>query len=328
MLSRTFQTTAAVASIAALLSLPFVIHLPSDKAWLRVCLDGSHGPIFAAVAVIIAVWLRARANERGVAVAWPAWAISVQALLATVAVGIAIEYLEGLQNRPPSAFDVMTDTAGAAAGLALWLLWTRPRPDGGTTRDREVRWTLVAIALAGITFVAWRPMQAAVAYAQRMVQFPVLAQFERERDLFFVTPDGAATGLAELPAPWSQRAGERALRLAFDAAHPPAVQLVEPSPDWRGYSVVAADLTNPGDTEIRLVFRILDASHDWTHADRFNLPLVLPPRTRTTVRVALDAVESAPATRRMDLARITNLMLFGRDNAAAGELYVARIWLE
>lgn len=325
--SRSIQTTVAAVGIAALLSLPFVIRLPSDRAWLRVCLDGSHGPIFAAVAVIIAVWLQSGAARRG-HVAWPAWAISVQTLLATVAIGIAVEFLEGLQNRPPSAFDVMTDTAGAAAGLALWLLWTRPRQGGGGARDRDVRWTLVAIALAGITFVAWRPMQAATAYAQRLAQFPVLAQFERARDLYFVTPDGTATGLADLPAPWSQRAGERALRLEFDAAHPPAVQIVEPSPDWRGYSVVAADLTNRGDTEIRLVFRILDADHDWTHADRFNLPFVVPPRTRITVRASLAAVESAPATRRMDMARIANVMLFGRDNPAGGELYVSRLWLE
>lgn len=328
MRSRTIQTAAAVAGVAALLSLLFVIHLPSDKAWLRVCLDGSHGPIFAAIAVIIAVSLRARSDDRGVGIAWPAWAISIQALLATVAIGIVVEFLQGLQDRPPSAFDVMTDTAGAATGIALWLLWTRPRQSYGATRNRDLRWTLVAIALAGITFVAWRPMQAAAAYAQSVAQFPVLAEFERTRDLYFVTPDGAATGLAELPSPWSQRPGERALRLEFDAAHPPAVQIVEPSPDWRGYSVVAADLTNPGDTEIRLVFRILDAGHDWTHADRFNLAFVVPPRTRITVRAALTAVESAPATRRMDMARIANVMLFGRDNPAGGELYVSRLWLE
>jgi hypothetical protein len=222
----------------------------------------------------------------------------------------------------------MTDTAGAAAGLALWLLWIRPRRHAAAAGGRDARWTLIAILLAAVTFVAWRPLQAAAAYAQRVAQFPVLAQFERERDLYFVTTDGTATGLAGLPAPWSRRAGERALHLAFDAAHPPSVQLVEPSPDWRGYSVVAADLTNPGDTEIRLVFRILDATHDWSHADRFNLPLVVPPRTRTTVRVALGAVESAPASRRMDMARIANVMLFGRDNPAAGELYLSRLWLE
>ena len=76
------------------------------------------------------------------------------------------------------------------------------------------------------------------------------------------------------------------------------------------------------------MLRILDATHDWSHEDRFNLPLVIPPRSRTTVRVALPAVEAAPATRRMDMARIANVMLFGRPPATPGALYVSRIWLE
>jgi hypothetical protein len=50
--------------------------------------------------------------------------------------------------------------------------------------------------------------------------------------------------------------------------------------------------------------------------------------TRTTVRVALEAIQSAPARRRMDLARIDNVMVFGRPPAASGVLYVSRIGLE
>jgi hypothetical protein len=92
--------------------------------------------------------------------------------------------------------------------------------------------------------------------------------------------------------------------------------------------VIAADLTNAGPTELALVFRILDAHHDWSDEDRLNLPLVIPPRTRTTVRVSLEAVEAAPASRRMDMARIANVMLFGNTATASGALYVSRIWLE
>jgi hypothetical protein len=95
------------------------------------------------------------------------------------------------------------------------------------------------------------------------------------------------------------------------------VQLVEPSGDWRDYGVIAVDLTNAGPRELPLVFRILDAHHDWTDADRMNLPLVIPPRTRTTVRVTLDAVEGAPLHRRMDMARIANVMLFGRASGSS-----------
>jgi hypothetical protein len=44
--------------------------------------------------------------------------------------------------------------------------------------------------------------------------------------------------------------------------------------------------------------------------------------------VTLEAVAAAPAARRMDMARIANVMLFGRPPAAPGALYVSRIWLE
>jgi hypothetical protein len=160
------------------------------------------------------------------------------------------------------------------------------------------------------------------------VQFPTLVEFRSPLDLAFVTTDGSGSGIVELPQPWARAAGERALRLGFDAQHAPAMQLVEPRPDWRRYSVVAMDLTNPGVDEVRLTLRIHDATHDWSHSDRLNLPIVLAPRTRTTVRVALSEVAEAPASRSMDLGRVANVMIFGRPSARPGELYVSRLWLE
>jgi hypothetical protein len=327
MSSRIVQTTAAAAAILALLAPLFVIHLPTDRAWLRVSLDASHGPIFAAVAVILCAWLSSRVTHHE-PVSWPDWPRCGQAFALTIVTGIVIEYLQSLQRRLPSSFDVATDAAGAAAGLAVWSLLTRSRGVGPPGRDRRMAWALVAIALAGITFVAWRPLHAVVAYANRAASFPSIAHFRSAQDLYFVTTNGKAAELVALPAPWAQREGERALRLTYDAKHAPAVQVVEPSPDWRGYSVIAADLTNAGDTEVRLTFRIHDAAHDWSHEDRMNLPLVLAPGTRTTVRVALAEVQAAPASRPMDLSRIANVMLFGAPAQPPGEIYVSRLWLE
>jgi hypothetical protein len=317
----------AATAVVALLASLFVIHLPSDKAWQRVCLDASHGPIFAAVAVVLGMWLASRVRGRDPA-PWPDWARCGQAFALAVLIGIVVEFLQSLQGRPPSLFDVLTDAAGAAAGLAAWSLFARPRTGRLGVRDRSDEWAVSAIALAGLAFIVWRPVHAAVAYAGRAASFPVIAQFEGPRDLYFVTTVGKAAEIVSLPAPWAQREGERALRLTYDAEHAPAVQVVEPSPDWRGYSVIAADLTNAADTELRLTFRIHDATHDWSHEDRLNLPLVIAPRTRTTVRVALSAIEAAPASRPMDLSRIANVMLFGQEGQAPGELYVSRLWLE
>ena len=60
------------------------------------------------------------------------------------------------------------------------------------------------------------------------------------------------------------------------------MQVVEPQGDWRGVQIVAVDLTNSAERELQLMLRIFDAAHDWSHEDRFNLPLVIPPQTRTT----------------------------------------------
>jgi VanZ like family len=316
---------ALVLGIVALLSLLLVIRIPSPDEWIRVGLDASHGPIFALVAMLLAMLLKRRQSGR---TSWPDWVLCARALAISVMLGIAIEILQGFEGRPPSLFDVMTDTAGAAVGLATWALATRRNTGTARAAERRTAWTVVALGLAGLVFVLWRPLHVARDYADRAVSFPVIAEFADPGSLRFTTTDGIGASIKELPPPWSRRPGERALELRYDSAHPPALQITEPSPDWRGFSVIELDLTNAGPAELSLVLRILDATHDWTHADRANLPLVIPPRTRTTVRVALDAVESAPVRRRMDMSHIANVMLFGRPPAAGGALYVSRIRLE
>ena len=283
-------------------------------------LNSVHGPIFAAVAVLLLLLWAPAARSRPSAY-WTAF-------LAAVAFGGVIEFLQSFQGRPPSWFDMMTDTAGASAGLALWALLDRRRSLAFRPGHPEGPWLPIAIALAGIIFVAWPPLQAARAYAHRHAVFPSIAEFRGPQDLAFVTTSGTAVDIVPLPAPWAQGPDDRALRIAYDDKHSPSVQVVEPTRDWRGYSLVAVDLTNSSPNELTLTFRILDAAHDWSHEDRLNLPLRIPPNTRTTVRVALSAVEAAPEHRRMDLARIANVMLFGGETALPGEVYVSRIWLE
>lgn len=316
-----------VVGILALLSPLLFIRIPSGNEWMRALLDASHGPIFAIVAMLVASLLSGRRGSAR-ASTWPDWPLYLKALAISVALGALIEFLQGFEGRPPSFFDVMTDTAGALAGLAAWALATRPARGEPRAAGGPNPWPVVALGLAGLAFVLWRPMQVAIAYAHRSAAFPSIADFSSAHGLDFVTTDGVEAAIADMPPPWARGGGERALEIRYDPQHPPAVQVVEPLGDWRAFGVIAVDLTNAGPSELSLVLRILDATHDWSHEDRFNLPLVIPPQTRTTVRVALPAVEAAPATRRMDMARIDNVMLFGRPPATPGVLYVSRVWLE
>lgn len=319
-------------AVVALLAVLLAVRVPGQGVWHEVLLNAVHGPIFAVVAVLLLVLIERKAPA--------GLAAFVTAFVLAVALGILVEVLQSLAKRPGSTFDVLTDVAGAAVGLALWRLLVDGRREAiqlnaGATfprKRRPIEWLGVAIALAGITFVAWAPLQAARAYAHRAAVFPSIAEFRSARDLVFVSTDGAHVAIEPVPDPWGQGPDDRGLRIACDARHSPAVQVMEPVRDWRGYSVIAVDITNPAASELALTFRILDASHDWSHEDRLNLPLKIPPQTRTTVRVALSAVEGAPAGRRMDLSRIANVMLFGRASSQPAEFpsefYVSRIWLE
>ncbi len=316
-----------VVGILSLLSLLLFVRIPSSKEWVRVLLDASHGPIFAGVAVLVG-FLLARGRRRRDPPEWPNWTVYLQSLAISVALGVLIEFLQGFQGRPPSLFDVMTDTAGALVGLSVWSLASRPEASKARASARRDSGLVIALGLAGAAFVLWWPIQVATAYAHRAAVFPAIADFSNPRGLDFVTTDGLGAAIADLPAPWSAHAGERALEIRYDPGHPPAVQVVEPQGDWRGFSVLAVDLTNPSPAELSLVLRILDATHDWSHEDRLNLPVSIAPGTRTTLRVALPVIERAPASRRMDLTRIANVMLYGRPPTASGSLYVSRIWLE
>jgi hypothetical protein len=315
---------AAIATaVGALLSLLLFVSIPGDGLWHRTALNAAHGPIFALVAVLLLLMHPPAVRSGSVAY--------VDSFFVAVGLGILIEIVQTLSNRPGQPSDVMTNAAGAAAGLGVWAIAAaQSAAVSGHHQGQRVRglWWPLAIALAGVAVVAWPPLQAARAYAQRSTQFPVIAQFREPRDLAFVTTEGASVAIAELPSPWVRREGERALRLGFDARRAPAVQVVEPSPDWRGYTVIAADVTNPTDEEVGLTLRIHDVSHDWSHEDRLNLPVVLAPRTRTTMRVALTEVQAAPASRSMDLGHVANVMLFGRPAAQPGVIYVSRLWLE
>ena len=185
-----------------------------------------------------------------------------------------------------------------------------------------------AIALAAFTTLAWQPLQAARAYAMRAAAFPTLAEGGAQPDDAFLAGRNARVERGTLPAKWARPGDGASLHVQFDRAMYPGIDLFEPSPDWRGFSDMAIDITNPGASTLNFTLRINDQAHDQSFDDRLNLPIAIPPGVRTTVRVALTTVESAPRGRHMDLSRIASVMLFSHGPPDGAAFYVSRIWLE
>jgi len=330
---RTIPRGTGVLVIAAMVAAVMFLSIPGTTMWRKVLQDCGHGPVFLVIGSALALMQEPRNGEdiRPFAVLLRAFAIAV-------ALGVATELLQHFEpGRTVSAMDALHDAAGAALGLALLAIAERrspargipPTPPAGGRGEGRARALALAIAVAALTILAWPPLRAAHAYAVRAAAFPILADGEMPSgDDFFFAGRRARLQRAPLPPRWARAGDLASLHLSFGRGLEPAFDLFEPSPDWRGYSTLAIDLTNPGPAPLKFMLRIHDAQHDWSYQDRFNAPVVLPAAARTTVRVSLAAVESAPAGRRMDLSRIANLMLFANGPAAGTEFYVSRIWLE
>jgi hypothetical protein len=326
------QSAVAVIMIASLLSLLLFVRVPGSGAWLRAALNASHAPVFAGVAAVLGILLRSR-RRRARRAAWPDLRRHAQAFALATAVGVLIELLQSFMSRPPSLFDVGTDAAGAAIGLCLLALAERsqlpaPRPPFG-----PAAWTLVACALAGTLFVAWQPVQTARAYAERAQRFPVLAEFRDSVPLPMTRSVNASVAIEDLPAEWTRRPGERALRVRYqlgksENAWPIRYLSFEPSPDWRGYATLVLDLVNPSPTELQLTLRIVDETHHWEFDPPPIVPITLPPSSRTTARIALGAIAAASEYRPPGLARMESLVLVPTEADATPEIYLLSIWLE
>jgi hypothetical protein len=310
---------AALAALVALLSLVLFVTLPNRLLWQRVLEDAGHGPVFAGVAWLLLVF-QGPAQTRTAATYWRAFALAMS-------LGVATELVQAwLPEHDPSLVDVLHDVAGAGLALAI-VAWVALRRGQQTTRAMASR-RIVAVVLGSLALLAWEPLQCALAYAQRRAAYPTLAPAGPRADAAFITGRNATIRHAPLPGEWRIAGESPALELQFASKTTPALELFEPAPDWRDHDRLAVDLTNPGDGPIELILRVLDASHDWSSEDRLNLPVVVAPRTRTTLRVSLEAIASAPAHRRMDLARIANVMLFAPKPLETGRLYVSELRLE
>ena len=188
---------------------------------------------------------------------------------------------------------------------------------------------VVAIALCAFTLLAWQPLQCARAYAARDACIS-RADFGRpaRRQSCLPVRTLPASRTCQLPEPYRRPGDTDSVRLEFKPGATPGLQVFEPYPDWRNHDVLVLDVTNPSPQPAQFMLRILDATHDWSHADRFNQPIVIPGAARTTIRISLEAVATSPARRRMDMGAIANVMLFARQPLDTDELYVTRIWLE
>jgi len=311
-------STAALGLVCILLLAVVFAPLPGSTVGIRTLHDFAHAPIFGCIALLLLLALRS--IPRLDRLPWQRH-YSLTCIVASVLGGLT-ELAQIPAGRDSSWLDLRSDVMGAAAFLALFSLFD-PRIRRASIRVAGVFVGVALLVLHSLPLaIAW------LAYERRADAFPVLADYTRAADLYFVEQQRSAAQLVSMPAEWARSPDERALQVSFGAGAWPGLNFFEPAPDWRGHATLVLDITNPTDEALHLGFRVHDRRHNWTMTDRFNRDLSVAPRTRMVVRVPLTEIAAAPLARTLELRNVAAVMLFRLADSTAPRMYVSRLALE
>ncbi len=297
--------------VVALPALALVAQMPPHPQILAVLNNAAHAPVFGALAVVWLLLLR----EVSALGEWHRFAF---ALVATAATGGLIELIQPAIGRGAEWVDLLNDTLGAIAGLALAAALSCRR-----------RWAAL-IAVVAAAPVLWPVAEASIAYAVRAWEFPTVLGGDTRADRYFVRASNVKSEPAMLPPQWSRSGDAPSLRIQIVGGNWPGITHSEPQPDWHGYQRLLLDITNPDPRPLVLTLRVHDRAHDNRAGDRFNRTFTLPGARRQTFAFPLEEVMQAPGSREMDLSRIAGLIIFsdGSPEVIDRRFYLTRIWLE
>ena len=308
---------------AALIGLVLGVSLPSTPKILGVLNNAAHAPVFGAFALVVLHLIRirrssatARASDYGLA------------SIVAIGAGGLVEVAQAFMDRDASLADLGTDALGVGCALGIAAAFDRQL---WPARIRIAgRFAAAALGLICGLWALFPVGQAVVAYVERTTAFPVLARFSAPRDLYFIGSGTARLSLQPLPARWARPGDDLSLRIDFTATLWPGVSHDEPAPDWRGFSALVLDVTNPEESPLQLTVRVHDATHDQRHADRFNRSFEVMPSNRELLRIPIEDIVAGPVDRPLDLARIAGIIVFESSRAAViGRcFYLTRVWLE
>jgi hypothetical protein len=316
------QALPALAIVGLMLFLALV-RAPGDAYGWRTLFETGHVPLFGVAGLLMLRIVRAR---RGSAAATPSDLLI--ALLATAILSLAAEALQVFQpGRDANVGDAGKNLLGAVCFLAIAAaaqprLWQRLGQDGPTAARMVMIAAVLtlALALAPLAGVAWY-------YAQRSAALPVVADFTAAWQRPFMSLGRSELESVPAPAGWEAMAGREVTRVTFLDAPWPGVTVREPWPDWSGYQALRFQVWSELEEPVEIVLRVDDTHRERDHADRFNGSFIVMPGMNDFA-VPLETIAAGPRARRLDLADISQFVLFSRRPGEPFALYFSPVWLE
>ena len=180
------------------------------------------------------------------------------------------------------------------------------------------RLTLEAVALLSGALIVIPTALTTAAYVRRAAVLPELIQLDSPLGRHFLEASEAHFVSST----------DGSLRVQPERGRWPGLSLQEVWPDWRAYSTLIIDVSNPGDQAFSILVRIDDRRPDPHYRDRYNQQFELAALSRRVIRIPVGEIESGPTGAKMDLAHIQKIMLFEDGSTPTHTFYLNSLRLE
>lgn len=309
--------------VLALIVASVKLQLSQDSRLWGEVQNAAHMPYFGVLALALLIFsrraLRSRINNQ--------YYHYMIALLGAGFIGLAGEVFQIVGPRDADVVDLLRDLAGAVSFLGLYMVFDPVMKAGRTRWPKAGRKAIVATAVL-IWAVVVSPVAVwAGATAWRNAEFPKICTFESWWPMRFVGTRGSTLRIVPAPRGWAEAEGSKVGQLTFRSGRYPGLFIYEPFPDWRGYHALRIEVFSAKDTPREVTVRIEDSQHNDEYSDRYTGRFIIDPGANS-IEIPLADIESAPQTRKLDLASIKEIRLHMRLLTDTVTLYIDNIRLE
>ena len=293
----------SVALAAIVLMLMFGA-LPNINLFWRELQNSGHSLLFIIITLLILLLLQ----DTSKIFRLDPFTLYVTACFISLLIGIVIELVQLSTHSDASKMDIVRDLAGIIVGLGLYASFDPELPTSNLKSNKKMRTGIIILSFCVFTASMLPLTFLSAAYVQREAVFPVIVDLTANWTQPFLRLKNAV-----INSPKNNEIGvdikDQLTRIEFKPGAYPGVSIIEISPDWSGYKTFTITIYSEFIQPFNLTLRIHDDQHNYAYTDRFNTKLTVS-NGINHFRIPLEAIMKAPLSRKMNMMRIREIILF------------------
>lgn len=239
------------------------------------------------------------------------WRIALAMGLAVFVGGGLIEIIQTYVGRDGNWADILLDVSGAW----LALFWMLP--------SSKWIWLGRVTSIALLTPNLFLVINEARYQYNAIGKFPLIAGFESSIELL------GYKNRFELSDQFHTQ-GSMSVKIKLTTDRYSGITFNRLFNDWSSYKLLKYDIYNPEAESFELHIRVNDVQHDingWQTNDRFNQSFIINPGWNQLVFSVSD-IQQSPVNRQMNLAKISQIVIFSRQLPQGRTIYLDNLRLE